>query len=636
MADAQLIENALLQICDQKSFIQKLLIEVLDWPIEEQTEDLEDITFEWSAAELRAEGLDKSIVNGTIRQIRPFESNPWGIFILEFNRPDVFTSGRGMTSVLRKVLRGLVPSKRRGAHLAAFSRDNLLFICNHNYEHYRFAHFKDPKEEGRIAPLATFGWGPGDSIRTLCEFNIKSLAWPDTELDEQGWLSTWQSAFDVEKVTRKFYEDYRGVFETIEELIAKENTIDDEDLRMFTQTLFNRLLFLRFIERKGWLKFGDDTNYLRNLYKAGPIGNESFYKSRLYPLFFEGLAIDGKQSSDIYGTVPYLNSGLFEKKSLDQIIADLPDSVFIPILSKDGLFYKYNFTVEESTPLDIEVAVDPEMLGKVFEKLVIGRRETGSYYTPRPVVSFMCREALKGYLGSQYSPLIDEQITDNISISEAKNLVSKLNEIRVVDPACGSGAYLLGMLQELYSIINLLDTRFKELDCHDTYKRKLDIIQNNIYGVDIDDFAVNIARLRLWISLAVEFEGDEPDPLPNLDFKIECSDSLTAPDPSGGRQLDLIRQQQIGKFEELKAKFMDPRIRTEHPEIEEEIIELRKQIAEFAHPNESAEGFDWRVEFAEVWAEKNGFDIVLANPPYGAKVDNSIRNQYFNQQYKSE
>lgn len=404
MADPQKIENAIRRVRDQKSFIQELLIDALGWDIDERAEEVEDIAFEWSAEELRANDLDKHLVDGTIRQIRPFKGNPWGIFILEFRNPDVFATGRGMTGTLRNVLRGLVPSKKKRSSLASFCNENLLFICNHDYKHYRFAHFKTPEKNSHAAPLAAFGWGPGDPIRTLCEYNLNALEWPDEQPDAEGWVSAWSQAFDVEKVTRRFYEDYATVFEKVEKLIGKQKELKGDDLRMFTQTLFNRLMFLRFMERKAWLTFGGHEDYLRALYAAGGVGKKSFYKGRLCPLFFEGLAVEGKQESDAYGCVPYLNGGLFERSELDKQVSDLPDEVFAGILADEhagGLFYKYNFTVEESTPLDIEVAVDPEMLGKVFEELVTGRHESGSYYTPRPVVSFMCREALKGYLSTK-------------------------------------------------------------------------------------------------------------------------------------------------------------------------------------------------------------------------------------------
>ncbi|NLX97834.1 MAG: hypothetical protein GXY83_16850 [Rhodopirellula sp.] len=162
MADPRKIEAAVKSVHNQKAFIQDLLIDALGWDIDERAEDVEDISFEWSAEELRANDLDKHIVDGTIRQIRPLKGNPWGIFILEFRNPDVFATGRGMTGTLRKVLRGLVPSKKKRSSLASFRNENLLFICNHDYKHYRFAHFKTPDKNCHSAPLAAFGWGPGD------------------------------------------------------------------------------------------------------------------------------------------------------------------------------------------------------------------------------------------------------------------------------------------------------------------------------------------------------------------------------------------------------------------------------------------------------------------------------------------
>ena len=168
----------------------------------------------------------------------------------------------------------------------------------------------------------------------------------------------------------------------------------------------------------------------------------------------------------------------------------------------------------ESTPFDIEVAVDPEMLGKVFEELVTGRHESGAYYTPRPVVSFMCREALKGYLkaaipGCRARPSNDSwtSATPRAYPWRAPAISRALDEVTVVDPACGSGAYLLGMLQELVELQTALFN--VGVDARSLYELKLHIIERNLYGVDIDEFAVNIAMLRMWLSLAIEYEGEQ-------------------------------------------------------------------------------------------------------------------------------
>jgi len=630
MADPRRIEQAVKRVRNQKAFIQDLLIDALGWDIEERAEDVEEISFEWSAEELRADGLDKHIVDGTIRQIRPFKGNPWGIFILEFKNPDVFATGRGMTGTLRRVLRGLVPSKKKRSSLASFGRENLLFICNHDYQHYRFAHFKTPSNDGQTAPLAAFGWGPGDPIRTLCEYNLNALEWPDSQPDAEGWIAAWSQAFDVEKVTKRFYEDYAAVFEKVEKLIAKQKEIKGDDLRMFTQTLFNRLMFLRFMERKRWLAFGSHTDYLRALYAAGGYGKKSFYKGRLCPLFFDGLAVEGKQESEAYGCVPYLNGGLFERTELDKQVTDLPDEVFTGILADEhagGLFYRYNFTVEESTPLDIEVAVDPEMLGKVFEELVTGRHDTGSYYTPRPVVSFMCREALKGYLSDKtkasagaVAALVDRQEVSRLKETHAREILAALDDLKAVDPACGSGAYLLGLLQEMIVLYRLLYSERLIKDARTLYDLKLRIISQSLYGVDIDPFATNIAKLRLWLSLAVE--ADVPVPLPNLDFKIETGDSLLAPNPQ--EMPDLFRgllQASADVLAMVKKQYFLAHGQ-EKDEYRETITKGEARLRESVHEELGTGVVDWRIQFAEVFAHGHkGFDILVANPPYGAVLD---------------
>ena len=641
MATPQQIEAAINKVRDPKSFIKSLLKETLNWQIPDDVENIEDMSYIWPADDLRAEGLEKKVVDGKIWQIQPFindQKQPWGIFLLEFKNVDAFVSGRGLTGPLRKVLRGLVPKRKGQPDRPAWDRENLLFICTCDYKYYRFAYFKSPKEKGHAEPLAMFGWSPDTPARTVCVFNLPHLVWPAEPENAESWVAHWAKAFDVEAVTKRFYDDYERVFTNLQGVL---NLPTPEDKKMFAQVLMNRLMFLRFVERKGWLKLGDSNpkEYLKNLYQARGLNNLSWYRSRLQVLFFEGLAIPNHNKENVIGSIPYLNGGLFTITEWDERAGDIADDVFEPILGEEGILYRYNFTVEESTPLEIEVAVDPEMLGKVFEKLVIARRESGSYYTPRTVVSFMCREALKGYLGGQYAPLVDEHKTDNISVPEARELLSKLDNIKIVDPACGSGAYLLGMLQELFTLTEKLDTRAQTDDSHNAYQRKLNIIHNNIYGVDSDEFAVSIARLRLWLSLAVDFEGDHPDPLPNLDYKIEIGDSLTAPDPSGEFPTTfdkLIRIQKIEEFDLLKAEHMDPRKKAEHPGLEDEIKQVRQEIFSFTHPDQQIKGFDWRVEFAEVWSQKNGFDIAIANPPYGIPVDDSVRNMYFNQRNENE
>ena len=261
------------------------------------------------------------------------------------------------------------------------------------------------------------------------------------------------------------------------------------------------------------------------------------------------------------------------------------------------------------------------MLGKVFEELVTGRHDSGAYYTPRPVVSFMCREALKGYIASRHPELDDASVTafvddrqgDVLPRSVKASVATSLDEVTAVDPACGSGAYLLGMLQELIALRDALFNESGEADPRDEYQRKLHIIGRNLYGADIDKFAVNIAMLRLWLSLAIDYEGDDPPPLPNLDFKVAVGDTLLAPSPE---RLDqdrmFIEQSGIG---ELKDRFMRAHgasKETLRQQVKDAKEYLRRNIPESAHEGAIV---DWRVDFAEVIG-KGGFDIVVANPPY--------------------
>lgn len=463
--------------------------------------------------------------------------------------------------------------------------------------------------------------------------------WEDYGRRGKTMYEALRAAFSVEPVTQKFFQAYKRVFDEAEAKIT--GFADDADgierKRRFTQMLFNRLMFIYFVSRKGWLSFQDeygngDTDYLNALrrdYESGKTADSNFYWDRLRLLFFAGL--NNPKSEDLteypdalrlIGSVPFLNGGLFEKNELDSR-SDIyvPDDAIVPILT--DLFDPFNFTVMESTPYDTEVAVDPEMLGKVFEELVNARHESGAYYTPRPVVSFMCREALKGFLASAATGLsddaisgfVDAQSTQDISVADARKVAAALERVTVVDPACGSGAYLLGMMQEL---VDLQTTLFNAgVDAKSIYDLKLEIIRRNLFGVDIDDFAVNIAMLRLWLSLVIEYEDDVPPPLPNLDFKIACGDSLLAPDPDPAQQGNIFTEAiRVSGLGDLKSEYMRARAQPDKDRLRAEIVAAQAQIKDTLGDAGSVEGaIDWRVEFAEVMGY-GGFDIVVANPPY--------------------
>ena len=343
---------------------------------------------------------------------------------------------------------------------------------------------------------------------------------------------------------------------------------------------------------------------------------ENFLNDRLYWAFFHGLgnASDLPEESSAAverrGEVPFLNGGLFELQEYDtRYDVHIPNNKFAEILK---LFERYNFTVTESTPLDIEVAVDPEMLGKVFEELVTGRHDTGSYYTPRPVVSFMCRESLKICLQNKTDETQEclQAFVDDGDATEIRNpeqVLQVLQTLRICDPACGSGAYLLGMMSEL---LRLREALFKSrnVDPRTTYQRKLDIIQQNLYGVDKDEFAVNIAMLRLWLSLAVDYEDEVPEPLPNLDYKVATGDSLTGPAPENMSLANPL----IQEIQEYQAEYLVTHVDAEKQQLREVITDLKESLQGW---QANADEFVWQVEFPEVFQE-GGFDIVIGNPPY--------------------
>ena len=213
---------------------------------------------------------------------------------------------------------------------------------------------------------------------------------------------------------------------------------------------------------------------------------------------------------------------------------------------------------------------------------------------------------------------VDEHDASGVSLASAPKVGAALDEATIVDPACGSGAYLLGMMQELVELQTALYN--VGVDPRSLYDLKLHIIQRNLYGVDNDEFAVNIAMLRMWLSLAIEYEGERPEPLPNLDFKVVRGDSLLGPDPGAGVEVQgaLGRDaEQIRRLGRLKAEYMRASTGPEKERLKEAVRELegglKSALGDASVPEDVV---DWRVRFAEVFAEGKGFDIAVANPPY--------------------
>jgi len=444
-------------------------------------------------------------------------------------------------------------------------------------------------------------------------------------------LADLENAFSVEVVTKEFFEKYKQLFLTTKEALdqavggnakIKEDFVAKHiDTVDFTKKLLGQIVFLYFLQKKGWFGVArDDTwgsgpkDFLRLLFERQITAYDNFFNDILEPLFYEALAIE--RPDDFYSRfnckIPFLNGGLFDPlNNYDWVHTDihLPNDLFSnSIRTKEGdtgngildVFDRYNFTVKEDEPLEKEVAVDPEMLGKVFENLleVKDRKSKGTYYTPREIVHYMCQESLVNYLVTKLEGKVSEEdIRVLVHIGEtvvehdtrvqqageekgrytyklpksvrehAKDIDEALVSIKVCDPAVGSGAFLVGMMSEIIRLRNTLSTYLGN-GSRNVYAFKHHAIQSSLYGVDIDPGAIEIAKLRLWLSLIV----DEQDikrikPLPNLDYKIMQGNSLleeyegiklfdeellTKPAFDNSAQIAVVKE----KISELSREFM--------------------------------------------------------------------------------
>ena len=543
--------------------------------------------------------------------------------------------------------------------------DTLFVVASPGYDDVRFVLFEEQSQ--RQPRIRSFGWSRTNIGRTILTHNLERLRWSDR--------SSWERAWDVDGLTEDFYQRFVEVFDTIK--TATSHPGGEAAKHSYVQQLLNRLLFLSFIERMGWLRppngQADSHDYLKWLWDRHQESVEpaAFYQTLvaahhaprsfnglLGKLFFDGLddqrhsgITAGDELYPLLGEVPYLNGGLFsEEATLDVPGVSIADDAFGALFNENsGLFRCFNFTVTESTPLDQEVAVDPEMLGKIFERLIIKgeRHQSGTYYTPRPIVEFMVNEALKGYLTERgllpqkAALLVDQDRTKDpgtglaFDQDDLQDTADWLSQVRAVDPACGSGAYLLMLLQRLFDLTDRVQVvqgkgNRDEHAQQRLYKLKLQLLQNCVYGVDLSETAIRIARLRLWLSLVVENKGEKPEPLPNFDFLVMRGDSLAAPlKPTQG--LLGFPHDQVQQYTVLKRSYFHPEPWQPRPS-RSVMSEKRFDIASFFEDELASSTlrslaeapFDWEVDFAEVFdpvisaklRRAPGFDLVLANPPY--------------------
>lgn len=531
-----------------------------------------------------------------------------------------------------------------------------------------------------------------------------------------------ENAFDVESVTDEFFEQYKECFfrfkDEIDRVVALNSDVRTHfeaiglDTANFAKKTLGQIAFLYFLQKKGWFGVASDKkwwewpkDFLRKLFERKEKYGKNFFNDVLEPLFYEALATDRWELA-IYTRlnntrVPFLNGGLFEpmkgyeweKTELtinDEIFSnshktkngDIWDGIF-------DVFDRYNFTVSEDEPLEKEVAVDPEMLGKIFENLleIRDRKSKWAFYTPRPIVHYMCQESLIEYLSNidisisradieffirESEVTLENDKTTKRKIEEsrakwreykweyeyktpesirekAKELDGALSDIRIADPAVGSGAFPLGMINEIVRARQILavHTGSKTTD----YQFKLHAIQENIYGVDLEPGAVEICQLRLWLSLVVD--EIEPHPLPNLNYRIMQGNSLleeyewvklydpkllSAEKPKKAEQSNIFsledsESNKLYTLLQVKLKrFIETSGRSEKNALKKEIDELKFWLIEATLKEQNKEEkiseirrlreanitpfFLWKLEFSEVFQEKGGFDIVIWNPPY--------------------
>ena len=378
----------------------------------------------------------------------------------------------------------------------------------------------------------TFLLGPNEPCTTAA-YRLNEL---QEHKDGSLELKHITAAFSVERLNKEFFKEYKqqyGIF-------LSELGEDKKENRDYVKKLLGRLVFIQFLQKKGWMgvpitsqgwKDGDK-NYFLNLVERNQ-GNDRLLSDVLEYLFFDTLNLrrendlaDERLGSGI--KIPYLNGGLFDKDSLDKLDVDFPYVLFKGLAD---FFSKYNFTIDENDPEDSEVGIDPEMLGHIFENLLEDNKDKGAFYTPKEIVQYMCENSigqyLKTHLGDSFEPsiykLLRAKFVDEIVKDNAKQIYELLCKVRVCDPAIGSGAFPMGILNVLFQTRQLLYPYAKYKESFSLAGIKRDIIQNNIFGVDIEQGAVDIARLRFWLALVVDEE--EPQPLPNLDYKIMCGNS---------------------------------------------------------------------------------------------------------------
>ena len=542
-------------------------------------------------------------------------------------------------------------------------------------DHWRLSFICDIKGEATSPKRYTYVFGSDDLLyRTPIErFNF---------LKKKGIsFENLRTAFSVEALSDEFFDKYREQYADFiqyatgkrfvkvgskweEKVLGEPNTAlmqafnhNEKKIRDYVKKMMGRITFLHFLQRKGWMC--EDLNYMQNMFENSPYKND-YLDSVLEPLFFgilntkpaerEALFADydwDKSLLNEWKDIPYLNGGLFERDEEDEPESRFPADYFKRLFQ---FFSEYNFTIDENDPNDAEVGVDPEMLGKIFENLLEDNKDKGAFYTPKEIVRYMCQESLIAYLETNTSVAKDkirkfvlspEDGVADIPDNKKPKLLTTLEEVKICDPAIGSGAFPMGLLNELLHCREVLSG-----ERYDRAEIKKSIIQNNIYGVDIEKGAVDIARLRFWLSIVVDEET--PSPLPNLDYKIMQGNSLI--ESFMGVDLSKLTYEKEYKKDKGEILLFDDEKNRLQKTVSHLLssyyscsdhgrkVKLQQDISDTINKQLEAQAYDpvilgklktinlaenkkfflWHTWFSDVFSRpsKEGFDIVIGNPPY--------------------
>lgn len=559
----------------------------------------------------------------------------------------------------------------------------MLFHYDHDERwdwRFTFCHRGDRASDFTDSHRYTFLLGPGQSCRTAAD-NFYNLYQNRAALE----VKDIEQAFSIEALSKEFFGKYKAQYERfvayvtgkayvksggkyVERVVNPHNDKamyaafghDDRRVRDYVKRLLGRIVFLHFLQKKGWLGLPEgaawdsglgNPDFMHELYLEASSEQQSDFLDQVLEPLFTAIDTDRSGQGDLYDTgvlgrvrVPYLNGGLFERDSDDEITSRFPKDYFAGLLQ---FFSEYNFTVDENDPNDAQVGIDPEMLSRIFENLLEDNKDKGAYYTPKEVVRHICRESLIAYLQTGYDETHRQAIRRFVLTHEPEPIADirddinrRLREVKICDPAIGSGAFPMGMLKEIFQC------RYALEEFSNAAQIKREIIQSNIYGVDIEQGAVEIARLRFWLSLVVDERT--PATLPNLDFKIMQGNSLLEQykgvdlstitalkretHHDAGIQttifdsdVDVLRKRLTDKL----SAYFNCTDHTQKAHMRKDIADIVQQEIYAQSYNVSLSGIDihandqfflWHTWFNDVFSRpsKQGFDIVIGNPPYGA------------------